>query len=36
MENKELIDEKLKVGAEKDRAIARPVLNRVREKLGFN
>ena len=36
MENKALIDEKLKMGAEKAREIARPVLKRVREKLGFN
>lgn len=36
MGNKELIDEKLKIGAEKARKIARPVLQRVREKLGFN
>ncbi|MAY84669.1 MAG: tryptophan--tRNA ligase [Flavobacteriales bacterium] len=36
MENKELIDEKLAMGAEKARKIARPVLKRVREKLGYN
>jgi len=36
MENKALIDEKLAHGAEKARKIARPVLKRVRKKLGFN
>lgn len=36
MENKSLIDEKLAEGAEKARKVARPVLKRVREKLGFN
>jgi tryptophanyl-tRNA synthetase len=36
MENKALIDEKLAQGAEKARKVARPVLKRVREKLGFN
>lgn len=35
MENKELIDEKLKMGAEKAKKVAVPVLKRVREKLGF-
>lgn len=36
MEAPEKIDEMLKVGAEKARETALPVLNRVREKLGFN
>ena len=36
MENKEAIDELLKQGAEKARKVARPVLNKVREKLGYN
>lgn len=35
MENKSLIDQKLKEGAEKARKVALPVLNRVRKKLGF-
>jgi tryptophanyl-tRNA synthetase len=35
MENEEVLEEKLKSGAEKARAIARPVLQSVREKLGF-
>ncbi|MDB4083174.1 tryptophan--tRNA ligase, partial [Vicingaceae bacterium] len=36
MEDKSAIDELLKQGAEKARKVARPVLNKVREKLGFN
>ncbi len=36
MENKEQIDQLLSIGAEKAKAIAKPVLKRVREKLGFN
>lgn len=36
MDDKTLIDEKLKIGAEKARKIATPVLSRVRHKLGFN
>ena len=36
MENKDKIDELLEQGAEKARKIAQPVLQRVREKLGFN
>ena len=36
MENKEAIDELLKQGAEKARKVAGPVLNKVREKLGYN
>jgi tryptophanyl-tRNA synthetase len=36
IENKEQIDQLLSIGAEKAKAIARPVLKRVREKLGFN
>ena len=35
MENKEAIDELLKQGAEKARKVARPVLNKVRKKLGY-
>lgn len=35
MNNKALIEEKLAKGAEKARKVARPVLNRVREKLGY-
>ncbi len=35
MEDKSAIDELLKQGAEKARKVARPVLNKVREKLGF-
>lgn len=35
MEDKSSIDQMLEEGAEKAREIARPVLNRVREKLGF-
>jgi tryptophanyl-tRNA synthetase len=35
MENKELIDQKLDEGAEKARKVARPVLDRVRNKLGY-
>jgi tryptophanyl-tRNA synthetase len=35
MENKSLIDEKLKEGAKKAKQVAIPVLKRVREKLGF-
>lgn len=36
MKNKPLIDQKLKEGAEKAKKIAQPVLNRVRQKLGYN
>lgn len=36
MENKALIDEKLKAGAIKAKKVALPVLKKVREKLGFN
>jgi len=36
MENRTLIDEKLKIGAEKAKKVALPVLNKVRKKLGFN
>tara|TARA_B100001109_G_scaffold255879_1_gene262002 strand:+ start:11641 stop:12621 length:981 start_codon:yes stop_codon:yes gene_type:complete len=36
MENKPLIDQKLKEGAEKAKKIAQPVLQRVRQKLGYN
>jgi len=35
MEDKALIDEKLAMGAEKARKVARPVLQKVRHKLGF-
>ena len=36
MENKSLIDDLLKEGAEKAKKVARPVLQKVRTKLGFN
>ena len=36
IENKEEIDKLLSIGAEKAKTIARPVLKRVRKKLGFN
>ena len=35
MEDKSAIDELLKQGAEKARKVARPVLQKVRAKLGF-
>ena len=35
MENKDIIEQKLIIGAEKARAIARGVLNRVRNKIGY-
>ena len=35
MENKDIIEQKLMIGAEKARVIAREVLNRVRNKIGY-